>query len=230
MSPYKGLRPDQTRTATPATTESVRAISPRSAFPLIAGREFTDADTVHSAKVALVNQTFAKKFGLGNDAVGKFMGWAPGQGYRSRLDTTIVGVVEDAKYSDVKQNVPPQFFVPYRQDTELGGMHVYMRTSGDLAQAASAITAVVKRLDPNLPIENFESLREHVRNNTFRRSHDDDALGGVRGAGDATGGDRSLWHARLYRRTAHARDRPPHGAWSRDPTAFAPWCCVRSRA
>jgi predicted permease len=136
-------------------------------IPLIAGREFTDADTVNSAKVALVNQTFAKKFGLGNDAVGKLMGWAPGEGYRSKLDTTIVGVVEDAKYSDVKQKVPPQFFVPYRQDKELGGMHVYVRTSGDVAQAASAITAVVKRLDPNLPIEELETLPEQVRNNTF---------------------------------------------------------------
>src|SRR5262249_14803287 len=63
-------------------------------IPLIAGREFTDADTVNAAKVALVNQTFAKKFGLGNDAVGKSMG--SGDGYRSKLDMTIVGVVEDA--------------------------------------------------------------------------------------------------------------------------------------
>jgi predicted permease len=136
-------------------------------IPLIAGREFTDADTVSSAKVALVNQTFVKKFGLGNDAVGKAMGWAPGEDYRSKLDTTIVGVVADAKYSDVKQRVPPQFFVPYRQDKGLGGMHVYVRTSGDIAQAASAITAVVKRLDPKLPIEDLETLPEQVRNNTY---------------------------------------------------------------
>jgi ABC-type antimicrobial peptide transport system permease subunit len=95
------------------------------------------------------------------------MAWAPGEGYRSKLDTTIVGVVQDAKYSQVKQKVPPQFFVPYRQDTALGGMHVYVRTSGDIAQAASAITEVVKRLDPNLPIEEFETLPEQVRNNTF---------------------------------------------------------------
>jgi predicted permease len=136
-------------------------------IPLIAGREFTDADTVNSAKVALVNQTFAKKFGLGNDAVGKFMGWAPGEGYRSKLDTTIVGVVEDAKYSEVKQTVPPQFFVPYRQDEGLGRMHVYVRTSGDFAQATSAITAVMKRLDPNLPIEELETLPDQVLNNTY---------------------------------------------------------------
>jgi predicted permease len=135
--------------------------------PLVAGREFTDADTLNSAKVAVVNETFVRKFGLGNAAVGKLMGWAPGDGYRSTLDTTIVGVVEDAKYSQVKQQVPPQFFVPYRQDEGLGGMHVYVRTSGDIAQAASAITAVVKRLDPNLPIEELETLPEQVRNNTF---------------------------------------------------------------
>ena len=46
-------------------------------------------------------------------------------------------------------------------------MHVYVRTSGDIAQAASAITAVVKRLDPTLPIEDFETLSGQVRNNTF---------------------------------------------------------------
>src|SRR5947209_1036426 len=73
-------------------------------IPLIAGREFTDADTVNSAKVAVVNQTFAKKFGMGNDVVGKLMG--SGNGYRSKLDMTIVGVVADAKYSEVKQKVP----------------------------------------------------------------------------------------------------------------------------
>ena len=90
-----------------------------------------------------------------------------GDGYRSKLDMTIVGVMEDAKYSEVKQKVPPQFFMAYRQDKQPGGMHVYVRTSGDIAQAASAITAVVKRLDPNLPIEELETLPAQVRNNTF---------------------------------------------------------------
>ena len=133
--------------------------------PLIAGREFTDADSATSAKVAVVNQTFAKKFGLGNDAVGKLMGSEGG--YRSTLDTTIVGVVEDAKYSQVKQEVPPQFFTPYRQYTQLGGMQVYVRTAGDTAQAASAVAAVVKKLDPDLPIEHFKTLPQQVRENTY---------------------------------------------------------------
>ena len=134
-------------------------------IPLIAGREFTDGDTLESTKVAIVNQTFAKKFGLGNDAVGKLMGSA--NGFRSKLDTTIVGVVQDAKYSDVKQKVPPLFFKPYRQDKDVGGMQFYVRSAGDTAQAAAAITGVVKRLDPNLPIEQLETLPDQVRDNTF---------------------------------------------------------------
>jgi predicted permease len=134
-------------------------------IPLVAGREFTDADTVTSPKVALVNQAFVKKFGLGRDALGKFMG-AEG-GYRGALDMTIVGVVADAKYNEVKDQAPPQFFMPYRQDKQPGGMQVYVRTSGNAAQAASAITAAVKRLDPNVPIEQFETLPEQVRTNTF---------------------------------------------------------------
>ena len=133
--------------------------------PLIAGREFTDADTMNSAKVAIVNQTFAKKFGLGTDAVGKMIGW--GSGYRSKLDATIIGVVQDAKYSEVKQKIPPLFFRTYRQDKQLGGMHVYVRTAGDPTQAATATTAVVKRLDPNLPVEQLKTLPQQVRDNTF---------------------------------------------------------------
>jgi hypothetical protein len=76
-----------------------------------------------------------------------------------------VNAVVPWQYCEVKQRVPAQFFMPYRQDEELGGMHVYVRTSGDVAQAASAITAVVKRLDPKLPIEELETRPEQVRNN-----------------------------------------------------------------
>ena len=133
--------------------------------PLVAGREFTAADDLNSPKVAIVNQTFAKKFGLGSDAVGKLMG--SGSGYRSTLDTTIVGVVQDAKYSDVKQKVPPLFFRAYRQDKQPGSMQVYVRTAGDPAHAASAVTAVVKRIDPNLPIEQLKTMPDQVRDNTF---------------------------------------------------------------
>ena len=134
-------------------------------IPLMSGREFTDADVEGSAKVAVVNETFAKKFGLGRDAVGKMMG--SGRGYRSPMDTLIVGIAQDAKYSEVKGTIPPLFFRPYRQDKELGSASFYVRTAAEPTQSASAITAAVKRLDPNLPIEDLKTLTQQVRDNTF---------------------------------------------------------------
>ena len=133
--------------------------------PLIAGREFTAADTLAAQKVAIVNEAFVKKFNLGRDAVGKMMG--SGRSYRSPLDTRIVGVVQNAKYSEVKRVVPPLFFRPYRQDPALGSMSFYVRTAAEPTQMASAVTAVVKRLDPNLPVTNLKTLAQQVRDNTF---------------------------------------------------------------
>jgi predicted permease len=133
--------------------------------PLMAGREFTAADGAHAPKVAIVNEEFAKKFNLGRDAVGKLMG--SGSGNNSKLDTLIIGVAQNAKYSEVKRKIPPVFFRPYRQDDELGSAAFYVRTAGDPAQSASAVTAVVKRLDPNLPVEELKTLSQQVRDNTF---------------------------------------------------------------
>jgi predicted permease len=132
--------------------------------PLIAGREFTAADVVSSQKVAIVNEEFVKKFKLGRDAVGKMMG--AGRGYRSHLDTAIVGVVRNAKYSEVKGQVPPLYFRPYRQNS-VGSLAFYVRTAGDPTQMASAINAVVRRLDPNLPVTQLKTLQQQVRDNTF---------------------------------------------------------------
>jgi len=133
--------------------------------PLMSGREFSDADGPGAQKVAIVNEEFVKKFKLGHDAVGKMIG--SGQGWRSKQDTMIVGVAQNAKYSEVKRKVPPLFFRPYRQDNDLGSASFYVRTAGDPAQMASSVTAVVKRLDPNLPVEELKTLTQQVRDNTF---------------------------------------------------------------
>jgi predicted permease len=133
--------------------------------PLIAGREFTSADVLASQKVAIVNEEFVKKFKLGRDAVGKMMG--SGRDYRSPLDTVIVGVVRNAKYNQVKGQVPPVFFRPYRQFATIGSLTFYVRTTGDPAQSAAAVNAVVRRLDPNLPVTQLKTLDQQVRDNTF---------------------------------------------------------------
>jgi predicted permease len=131
--------------------------------PLLAGREFTAADGEGGEKVAIVNQAFAEKFGLGRDAVGKWMS----SGGEDELDTQIVGVVQDAAYSEVKDEIPPQFFTPYRQDFQLGFLTFYLRTGLAPEQVMRAVPPVIERLDPNLPVEELKTLEQQVRENVF---------------------------------------------------------------
>jgi hypothetical protein len=131
--------------------------------PLLAGREFTPADVEKAPKVAIVNEAFTKKFNLGRDAVGKHMA----QGDKGPLDIEIVAVVQNAKYSEVKDAVPPLFFRPYLQSERVGSLNFYVRTASDPAQLLRTIPGVIARLDPNLPVEDLKTMPQQVRDNVF---------------------------------------------------------------
>jgi len=131
-------------------------------IPLMAGREFTPADTAGAPKVVIVNEAFARKFNLGRGAVGKRMS----AGARE-LDLEIVGIVQNAKYSEVRQEPPPIFYRPNRQSELLTTMNFYVRTSLDPNQVMRAAPGVLARLDSNLPIQNVKTMPQQVRENVF---------------------------------------------------------------
>jgi ABC-type antimicrobial peptide transport system permease subunit len=131
---------------------------------LLAGRDFTRADALGAARVAIVNEAFAKKFNLGHDVIGRRMG---DEGGTSALTIEIVGLVKNAKYSQVKTEVPPQFFRPYRQDERIGGITVYVRTAGDPEPLMASMPKALARLDAHLPVENLRTVSQQVRNNVF---------------------------------------------------------------
>jgi predicted permease len=133
-------------------------------IPLLAGRDFTRADALSAPKVAIVNEVFAKKFNLGHDAVGKRMGSTGGTG---PLTMEIVGLVKNAKYSEVKREIPPVFFKPYRQDANIGSITFYVRTTADPDQFVANIPKAIARLDANLPVENLRTLPQQIRRNVF---------------------------------------------------------------
>jgi predicted permease len=131
-------------------------------IPLISGREFTRSDAAGSAKVAIVNEAFTRKFGLGREAVGTHMSTGG-----AKLDTEIVGLVKDAKYSEVKQTPPPLFVTPYRQDDTVGALTFYARTSLRPDAVLSQIGPVLARLDPNLPVEGARTMASQIRDNVI---------------------------------------------------------------
>jgi len=130
-------------------------------MPLLAGRDFTSGDIAGSPRVAVVNESFARKFKL-TDPIGRRM--ALGRGNRP-LDIRIVGLVGDAKYSAVRDPAPPQLFLPYRQEPP-GTLTFYVRTGGDPRALFSAITQIVRRLDATLPVAKLQTMDEQIVENT----------------------------------------------------------------
>jgi ABC-type antimicrobial peptide transport system permease subunit len=85
----------------------------------------------------------------------------------TELDVEIVGVVQDAKYNDVKDPVPPLFFMPYRQDDGVGSLTFYAKAGVDPNEIIRAVPDVVGRIDSNLPIENVKTLERQIQENVF---------------------------------------------------------------
>jgi predicted permease len=130
-------------------------------MPLLAGRDFTLADGAESRRVAIVNQAFAERFGLGSNPVGKRMA----VGSTSDLDIEIVGLVANAKYSQVKAEIAPIYITPRAQMATAGTMNFYLRSAIDPDQVLQSVPAVLRALDPNLPVNNLRSMDAQVREN-----------------------------------------------------------------
>jgi predicted permease len=135
-------------------------------IPLLAGREFTDADRLGTSKVAVVNEAFARKFGLGRDPVGRRMAF-DGDAPEGRLDVQIVGLVRDARLADVKGQVPPVVITPYRQDSTIRGLVYYARTSRPPERTMAEIPTAVARVDRNLPVVALKTFADQARDNVY---------------------------------------------------------------
>jgi predicted permease len=130
-------------------------------IPLIAGRELTESDTLAGAKVAVVNETFVKRFLVGRRPLGvQFSG-----GDSANPDITIVGVVKDSHYSSVKDAAPPLFYRPWRQDKQINGIYFYVRSALPERQMIPQIRRVMASIDRDLPLQDLRTLDEQIRLN-----------------------------------------------------------------
>jgi predicted permease len=148
-------------------TVSLNYVSPRFfgtvGMPLVAGRDFTEDDATDRPKVAIVNERFLEKFGLGRDAVGKRMS----VGQDGPRDIEIVGIVGNAKYSEVKDPTPAQVFGPRMQSFPPGSLNFYVHATAEPLVLRKAIEQVLARLDPNLPIMDLRTMRQVLNENLF---------------------------------------------------------------
>ena len=180
-------------------------------IPLVAGREIVESDTAAAPKVAVVNEAFVRHFIPDRNPIGVQV--MRGSDTKIKYDTTIVGVVRDAVYSNMREPpVPVYYSVSAQSRLQRGNAYFYVRTAGDPLQVAGAIRSAVASLDPNLPVTRLADNGGAARFQRGERAPAVDPDRELRRIGDAAGGDRAVRRSRVQRRAADARDRDPHGA------------------
>ena len=120
-------------------------------MPIRLGRDFTDRDNQAATKVAIINETAARKYFPNENPIGS----------SSIGGLEIVGVLRDAKYDSIRNPVPPTIYVPFLQ-TRLPTAIFEVRTAGDPIGAIGAIRETVRKIDPNLPLMNVSTQLEEV--------------------------------------------------------------------
>ncbi|HEX2457773.1 MAG TPA: ABC transporter permease [Vicinamibacterales bacterium] len=131
--------------------------------PLLLGRDFTDADNASAPPVAIVNETFVKRYLGGHEPLG----------HRVSLsrEYTIVGVTANSRYTGVREAERPMAYFPYQQVPEIGGMHIELRANGDPRAFLPQVRQVVQEFGPDLPL-----LQPMTQEEQFGRSFSNERL------------------------------------------------------
>ena len=179
---------------------------------LLEGRDFSEADGKDAPRVALVSDRFARHYFGNQSAVGKRFGSGRNPGTKPWI--TIVGVIENTKYVNLREPVERQVYLPQRQRDATGG--------GGVCSVRHSTGGAVCDYPPG-------GGRARRGGPRFRAAHgrradgsepDPRAAGGfavgrLRRAGNGAGGGGPVWSDGLQRDAAGARDRHPHGAGRR---------------
>jgi predicted permease len=127
-------------------------------IPLLAGREFAATDRAGARLVAIVNETFARRYFGTTAALGRtFSVWG------GQKTLTVVGVVKDIKVYRLNEAPAPYYYVPMSQffmaDT---GVAVQLRTTDNPLAHLADLRRAIRELDPNVPVFEALTLEEYT--------------------------------------------------------------------
>lgn len=121
--------------------------------PLVAGRDFADADRKAAAPVAIVNESMKRMFWPSETAVGAT--FDDGDQY------TIVGIARDTKYRNLREQPRMVLYLPLAQSYR-PAMNLVVRTSVPPAQMMEHLRASVRAIDAGMPLYDVRTLAQHV--------------------------------------------------------------------
>jgi predicted permease len=144
--------------------------------PILRGRGIEEDDDQAARGVAVVNETFAKRFFKGEDPIGHHFG----MDVQANAGTfEIIGVVRDAKYTDVQEATRAMFFVPLKQTTPYKGEPDMQSTEtrshfihsaalvyhGSLETLEPQIRKAFAEVDPDVPVTDIHTMEDRIAGN-----------------------------------------------------------------
>jgi putative ABC transport system permease protein len=127
-------------------------------IPMLAGRDFDEHDTATSAKVVIVNESFAARYLDGPNPIGQMIRIG-----EPNLVFQVAGLVGNTKYQDVREEFPPIAFFPQSQRKKPDLFdHVYVRSSMALSGLVPALRSTIAAVNPNINFE-FHVFKTQLR-------------------------------------------------------------------
>jgi predicted permease len=128
-------------------------------IPIVAGREFSPADSVTATPAVVINETMATRYWSGRDPIGT----------RVRADDgsyVVVGIVRDIKYGTLDEPSQPHLYFNLAQRYS-SGVLLQVRTAGDPLALVRPVREAVRAIDPNLPLWDARPVSEHMEQAVF---------------------------------------------------------------
>jgi putative ABC transport system permease protein len=123
-------------------------------IPLVRGRFFTDADRPEAPAVGIVNRVAARQFFGNDDPIGKSLPFGDGA-------ITIVGVVENVKYTGIANDGEGVLYRPFAQQP-MRVVVMVAKTTGDPADVAADVRSLIRAYDPNIGFGTVQPLTTWV--------------------------------------------------------------------
>jgi putative ABC transport system permease protein len=132
-------------------------------IPLLRGRWFNENDRKGGPKVVLVNETAARRFWPGEEAIGHLVG--VGQGGMDQAE--VIGVVGDVRYGQMDELPKADVYISSLQSPRWG-MLVNVRAEGNPTALTEAIRRQVHALNRDLPLFDVQTMEERIREGTAK--------------------------------------------------------------
>ncbi len=137
-------------------------------IPLLRGRYFTPQDREDAPLVAIVDETFAKKYWPDGDPIGKRLKTGASIPSGDQPWRVVVGVVGHVKNYGITEDSRIETYLPYYQDTP-PTVTLALRTVGDPENLAAAVRHEVSQLDPEQPIHSVQTMEQYMANAVANR-------------------------------------------------------------